>query len=46
MLLSVACPAVQYFSVLSHKWQDFLKKRQRRRRHHHHHVAVMELQLL
>jgi hypothetical protein len=25
MRISVACPAVQYFSTLSHKWHDFRK---------------------
>jgi len=24
---SVACPAIQYFSTLSHKWHDFRKKK-------------------
>ena len=24
---AVACPAIQYFSTLSHKWQDFRKKK-------------------
>jgi hypothetical protein len=27
MLPSVTCPAVQYFSTLSHKWHDFRKKK-------------------
>ena len=27
ILLSVTCPAVQYFSILSHKEQDFRKKK-------------------
>ena len=26
-LLSLACPAVQYFSILSHKWHDLKKKK-------------------